>query len=156
MKVSDFRAGLSDLQAALRRWGAAKQADELDGVSAALAEFDDLTLAELTRRIKAVNAKPRQSKSEKMLNAPAIERHLAALKAAAHSSETFDRVVDEIVADKKELRSAELKELARRFGGSVPAKTSPQAIADYLRTRRLEMRRQEGIGATIDRMLGRL
>jgi hypothetical protein len=156
MKISDFRAGLGDLQAALRKWGAAKQAGELDAMSAALAEFDDLTIAELTHRIRAINSKPRQTKPEKMLNAPVIERHLAALKAAAHSPETFDRVVDEIIMDRKQLRSADLKELARRFGGSVPAKTTPAAIADYLRSRRLDMRRQDGIGATIDRMLGRL
>jgi hypothetical protein len=86
----------------------------------------------------------------------AVERYLAALKAAAHSSDAFDSVVDEIVADKKQLASPELKELARLFGGAVPAKTSRAAIANFLRERRLEMRRQDGIGVTIDRMFGRL
>jgi soluble cytochrome b562 len=59
MKISDFRSGLGDLQAALRKWGATKQAAEVDSVKAALAEFDDLTLTELARLIKAINAKPR-------------------------------------------------------------------------------------------------
>jgi hypothetical protein len=155
MKISDFRSGLGDLQTALRKWGATKQAAELDSLVAALEEFDDLTLAELTRRIKAVNVKPRPTKAGKSLDTVAIERHLAALKGAAHASEAFDRVVDEIVSSKS-LKAAELKELARQFGGSTPAKTSGPAIAAYLRARRLEMRRQDGIGATIDRMFGRL
>lgn len=143
MKVSDFRAGLGDLQTALRRWGATKQAAEVDSLTEALAEFDDLTVAELVRRIKAINAKPRPSKAARPLDVAAIERHLAALKAAAHSSDAFDDAVDQVVADKKQLPPAELKELARQFGGSVPAKTSRPAIAAFLRARRLEMRRQE-------------
>jgi hypothetical protein len=156
MKISDFRAGLADLQAALRKWGATKQAAELDSVAAALAEFDDLTLAELARRIKATGAKPRPIKAAKPINVAVIERHLAALKAASHSSEAFDHAVNDVMADKTQLASAELKELARQFGGSVPAKTSRPAIAAFLKARRLEMRRQDGIGATIDRMFGRL
>ena len=155
MKISDFRAGLSDLQNALRRWGATKQAGEIDGLSAALAEFDDLTVAELARRIKAFNQKPRTTKVPKPLDFTTVERHLAALNAVAHTSEAFDEAVDRVIADRKHLPQAELKELARRFGGSVPAKTSRPAIGAFLRSRRLDMRRQDGIGATIDRMLGR-
>lgn len=155
MKISEFRAGLDDLQAALRKWGATKQAGELDSLTAALAEFDDLTLADLACRIRAINAQPRASKTAKPLDAAAIERYLAMLKAAAHSSETFDRAVEQVIADKKQLPPAELKELARQFGGSVPTKAARPAIAAFLRARRLEMRRQDGIGATIDRMLGR-
>lgn len=155
MKISDFRAGLNDLQNALRRWGATKQAGEIDGLSAALAEFDDVTITELARRIKIINQKPRTAKAVKPLDVTIVERHLAALRAAAHTSETFDEAVDRAIADKKQLPQAELKELARRFGGSVPAKTSRPAIGAFLRSRRLEMRRQDGIGATIDRMLGR-
>lgn len=156
MRIADFRSGLVDLQAALRKWGATKQAGEIECLSAALVEFDDLTIAELTRRIKAINSKPQSSKAAKPLNAAAIERHLAALKAAAHSSSAFDEAVDRVVADTKQLPAAELKELARQFGGSAPAKTSRSAIAAFLRARRLEMRRQEGIGTTIERMLGHI
>ncbi|MFZ1103661.1 MAG: hypothetical protein WAN86_12605 [Hyphomicrobiaceae bacterium] len=155
MKISDFRAGLSDLQNALRRWGATKQAGEIDGLSVALEEFDDLTVAELARRVKAINTKPRTTKVPKPLDVAAVERHLAALNDAAHTSEAFEAAVDRVVADTKQLPAPELKELARRFGGSVPAKTSRPAIGAFLRSRRLDMRRQDGIGATIDRMLRR-
>jgi hypothetical protein len=155
MKVSDFRAGLSDLQNALRRWGATKQAGEIDGLSVALAEFDDLTVAELARRVKAANPKPRTTKASKPLDVAAVDRHLAELNAAAHTSEAFEEAVERVVANKKQLPPAELKELARRFGGAVPAKTSRPAIGAFLKSRRLDMRRQDGIGATIDRMLRR-
>jgi hypothetical protein len=155
MKISEFRSGLEDLRNALRRWGATTQARELDGLAVALGEFDDLTLAELTRRIKAVNAPPKASKAAKPLDTAAVEHYFAILKAAAHSAEAFDDAVDQVVADRKRLPTAELKELARAFGGSAPDKTSRPAIAAFLRARRLEMRRQDGIGATIDRMLGR-
>lgn len=155
MKVQEFREGLEDLQKALRRWGAAKPASELEGLSTALAEFDELTIAELAKRVKAINSPPKAAKTPKSLDTAAVERYLALLGGAAHSSESFERVVDEVVRDKAALPSAELKELARRFGGSTPTKSSRSAIAEFLRDRRLEMRRQEGLGATIDRMLGR-
>jgi hypothetical protein len=155
MRIADFRAGLEDLQKALRRWGATKQAGEIESITSALAEFDDLTLAELARRIKAINPKPQRNPPGKSVDIAAVEQHLSALRMAAHSSEMFDDAVDQVVADKKQLAAAELKELARRFGGSVPAKVTRPAIAAFLRARRLEMRRQEGIGATIERMLGR-
>jgi hypothetical protein len=156
MKISDFRMGLDDLQRAMRKWGATKQSSELASLTEALAEFDDLTFAELVRRIKAINSSPRQIKEGKPLNLAVVERYLATLKSAMHSSDAFNDAVDHIVANKKELPPAELKELARQFGGSVPAKTSRPAIADFLKKRRLDMRRQEGVGATIDRMFGRL
>jgi hypothetical protein len=124
-------------------------------LSTALAEFDELSIAELTKRVKTINAPTRAAKSPKPLNTEAVERYLALLGGAAHSSESFDRAVEEAIKDKATLPAAELRELARRFAGSTPAKNSRSAIAEFLRTRRLEMRRQEGLGATIDRMLGR-
>jgi hypothetical protein len=49
------------------------------------------------------------------------------------------------IADKKQLPPAALKELARQFGGSVPGKSTRPAIAEFLKMRRLEMQRQEGL-----------
>jgi hypothetical protein len=154
MKIAEFRAGLADLQCALRKWGAAKQAGELESLGSALAEFDELTISQLVKRIKAVNAPVKASKTPKPLNAAAIERYLSVLKTAAHSSDSFDKAVDQAVADKTELPTAELKELARQFSGSVPEKATRPAIGAFLKARRLETRRQEGLGATIDRMFG--
>jgi hypothetical protein len=155
MKILEFREGLTDLQNALRKWGAVKQAGELETLVAALAEFDELTISELSKRVKAINTPTRAPKAPKQVDTAVVERYLATLKAAAHSSETFERAVEQVVEDKKHLPPAELKELARLFGGSVPSKSSRRAIAEFLKARRLEMRRQEGLGATIDRMLGR-
>ncbi len=154
MKVSEFRTGLRELQAALRSWGVAKQAGELDGLMTALEEFDDLTFADLAKRVRAINAKPKTN-AHKKPNLDVVEKYVALLMDAAFSSEAFDRAVEQILADKKQVKSPELEELARRFGGSVPAKPTRSAIAKFLRTRRLDMRRQDGLGATIDRMFGR-
>lgn len=155
MKISEFRAGINDLRAALRNWGVVKQAGELESLASALEEFDDLTIAELVKKLRAINTSPATPKAPRPLNVAAIDHYLAILKDAAHSSDAFDRAVEQVIADKKQLPPAELKELARQFGGSVPERSSRAAISTFLKARRLEMRRQDGLGATIDRMFGR-
>ena len=158
MKISEFRSGLSQLEVALRTLGGIKPAGELSNLAAALREFDDLTISELVGRLKAINLPPKLAKSAKApkaLNTAAVEKYLLLLKETAHSADAFDRTVEQIKADKSQLPTAELKELVRRFAGAVPEKTTRSAIATFMKDRRLEMRRQEGLGATIDRMFGR-
>ena len=155
MKISELRAGLKDLEAALRKWGGAKSAAELETLVEALGQFDDLTLPELAKRVKAINAPAKASAKSKEPNLAVVGRYLSLLTDAIHSAEAFDQAVATVLADKKQMTQPELLELARQFGGGKPEKTTKPAIAAYLKARRVEMRRGEGLGATIDRMFGR-
>lgn len=155
MKISEFRAGLKDLEAGLRKWGGTKASSELEALVEALAEFDELTIPELAKRVKAINAPARTGGRSKEPNLAVVGQYLAQLKEAMHSAEAFDMAVDTVMADKKQMSQPELIELARQFGGGKPDKTTKPAIAAYLKARRVEMRRGEGMGATIDRMFGR-
>ena len=155
MKISEFRAGLKDLEGALRKWGGKKAAGELEALVEALGEFDDLTIPELAKRVKAINAPVRSGAKLKEPNLAAVSQYLQLLNDAMQSNEGFDQAVKTVIADKKQMAQAELLELARQFGGGKPDKTTKPAIAAYLKARRLEMRRGQGLGATIDRMFGR-
>lgn len=153
MKIVELRNGLGDLQRMLDSFGAKKHAAEFQALIDAMAEFDDLTVPELVKRIKAINA-PSGKKQAGRLDETAVEEGLQKLQDAMHMAETFDTAVDSVLKDKR-LKHGELLELARRFGGSTPAKLTKPAVAAFLKERRLEMKRQGGLGATIDRMLGR-
>lgn len=155
MKISEFRAGLKDLAAASRKWGGGKAASELEALVEALGDFDDLTIPELAKRVKAINASARSGAKSKEPNLEAVARYLSLLNDAMHVTETFDQAVATMLADKKQMGQLELLELARQFAGGTPDKSTKPAIATYLKARRLEMRRGEGLGATIDRMFGR-
>lgn len=154
MKIADFRDGLSNLQRMLDNFGAKKQANELRAVIDALAEFNDLTIVELVKRLKAVNSPSVRRADPKAIDNAAVADALGQLNGAVHLSEAFDTTVERVLKDKR-LKQGELMELARRFGGSTPAQKSRSAVAAFLKERRLEMRRQDGLGATIDRMFGR-
>lgn len=153
MKIVELRSGLRDLQNMLSSFGASKQAREFEALVDALAEFDELTVPEVVKRVKAINAVAGK-KPPKPIDAEAVEECLNRLQASMHLSEDFDVTVDAVLKDKR-LKAGELTELARRFGGSTPAKTTKPAVRAFLKERRIEMRRQDGLGATIDRMLGR-
>ncbi|PPC79668.1 MAG: hypothetical protein CTY40_10635 [Hyphomicrobium sp.] len=155
MKISEFRAGLKDLEAALRKWGSPKAASELAALVDALGEFDDLTIPELAKRVKAINAPAKSSPKSKEPNLAAVGQYLALLNESMQSTEAFGQAVATILADKKQMAQAELLELARQFAGGTPEKSTKPAIGAFLKARRLEMRRGEGLGATIDRMFGR-
>lgn len=155
MKISEFRAGLIDLESAMRKWSGSKSTDGLNALIEALGEFDDRTIPELAKLVKAINAPPRAGAQSKEPNMAAVERSLTLLEDAAHSSEAFELAIERVLADRTLRANSELLELARRFGGGKPEKTSKSAIAAYLKSRRLEMRRGEGLGVTIDRMFGR-
>lgn len=152
MKIAELRSGLSDLERMLENFGAKKQAGELKVAVAALAEFDDITLPELVTRIKAINAP--QKKEPKPLDEQAVQEALVRLDSASHKADDFEKVAKAVVADKR-MKARELGELARRFGGAVPEKTTKGEVSKFLIDRRLEMRRSGGVGATIDKMLGR-
>ena len=153
MKVSELRAGLNDLQRMLHSLGADKQATELKNAIEALAELDDLKVPELTNLFRSANTKKAAS-APKPTNMVAVDEFLNKLKFEALTAGRFDRIVEDIKADKR-LGKAELSELSRRFGGSEPDKLTKPAVIKFLRERRLEMQRQGGLGATIDKMLGR-
>ncbi len=155
MKISELRAGLKDMEAALRKWGGNKAAGELESLVEALGEFDDLTIPELAKKVKAINAPVRSGGKSKEPNMAAVGAYLALLRDSMQTAEAFDQAVETVLADKKQMSQLDLLELARQFGGGKPDKTSKSAIASYLKTRRVEMRRSEGMGATIDRMFGR-
>jgi hypothetical protein len=77
------------------------------------------------------------------------------LQSAAHLTDEFETTVTAVLKDNR-LKKIELAELARRFGGTVPEKTTKAAVAEFLRERRLEMKRQGNLGTTtIDRMFGK-
>ncbi len=153
MQIVELRNGLRDLQRMLSSFGITKQATELQALVDALAEFDELTVPELVKRIKATNTVAGK-KQLKPIDAVAVEEGLDRLQASMHLAESFDAAVDAVLKDKR-LKQRELTELARRFGGSTPAKTTKSAVKTFLKERRIEMKRQDGLGATIDRMLGR-
>lgn len=153
MKISELRAGLADIHRVLDSFGAKKQSSELLTLSDALLEFDDLTVPELVKRIKSVGTTAKR-KTPAVVNEAAVEEALSTLKSSVDLTESFDSAVETALKDKR-LKQGELLEIARRFGGSEPAKSSKAAIASFLKERRLEMKRQGGLGATIDRMLGR-
>lgn len=153
MKIAELRNGLSDLQRMLESFGVGKQAKELEALTQSLAEFDELTVPELVKRIKEVSAAAKAT-TPKPLDEVAIEDALALLNSHSYQADDFDKAVDEALSDKR-LKKGEMVELARRFGGSTPTKTTKAAVASFLKERRLEMRRQSGLGSTIDRMLGR-
>jgi hypothetical protein len=155
MKISEFRAGLKDMEAALRKWGSPKAASELEAFVEALGEFDDLTLTELAKRVKAINAPVKSSPKSREPNLAAVNQYLSLLTESMHSTEAFDKAVTTILADKKQMAQPELLELARQFAGGTPEKSTKPAIGAFLKARRIEMRRGEGLGATIDRMFGR-
>lgn len=153
MKIAELRNGLGDLATMLGNFGASKQATELRALVASLSEFDDLTVPELTKRIQAVAAAAKKS-TPKATDEAAVEHALQELQNSAHLSEAFDGVVDKVLKDKR-LGKSELIELARRFGGTEPAKSTKAGVSQYLKERRLEIKRQGGLSATIDRMFGR-
>lgn len=153
MKISELRAGLAEIHRVLDSLGAKKQASELISLSDALSEFDELTVPDLVKRIKSVSATAKK-KTPPVVNEAAVEEALSTLQASHHLTESFDSAVETALKDKR-LKQGELLEIARRFGGSEPAKSSKAAVASFLKERRLEMKRQGGLGATIDRMLGR-
>jgi hypothetical protein len=153
MKIAELRNGLGDLQRMLSSFGVGKQAKELESLIVALAEFDDLTVPELVKRIKEISA-ARKAATPKPLDEEAIESGLEQLNAHSYQADDFEKVVNEVLSDKR-LKKGEMVELARRFGGADPTKTTKAGVAAFLKDRRLEMRRQSGLGSTIDRMLGR-
>lgn len=155
MKISEFRAGLKDVESALRKWGGPKAASELQALVEALEEFDDLSIPELVKRLKAINAPVKTAPKSKEMNLTAVRQYLALLNDTMHTTEAFDQAVATILADKKQMSQTELLELARQFAGGTPEKNTKPAIGAFLKARRLEMRRGEGLGATIDRMFGR-
>lgn len=128
MKISEFRAGLKDLEAALRKWGGPKAASGLEALVDALGEFDDLTIPELAKRVKAINAPAKSSPKSKEPNLAAVSQYLTLLNDSMQSTEAFDQAVATILADKKQMAQAELLELARQFAGGTPEKSTKPAI----------------------------
>lgn len=153
MRIAELRAGLTDIQRILVNFGVTKQASEMQALTDALIEFDDMTLPELVRSLKAASAASKK-KQPPVLHEVAIADALGKLQASMHMAESFDDAVEFILKDKR-LKQSELLEVARKFGGSSPAKATKPAIASFLKERRLEMKRQGGLSATIDKMLGR-
>ena len=157
MKVSELRAVLADLQRMLEHLGVAKQATELQVAAEALSELDDLTLPELVKRVRETTGSKIVSKTPKLpkpVNGAAVEEMLTRLQTKSHVSEEFDKILAELKKDKR-FGAAELSELSRRFGGSQPDKLTKASVTEFLRERRLEKKRQGGLGSTIDKMLGR-
>lgn len=159
MKVSELRAGLADLQRMLEHLGVAKHAAELKSAVEALSELDDLTVPDLVKKVREITGTKAKStakstKVPKPINIAAVEEILTRLRSNSQMAEEFERLLAELKKDKR-FGPAELSELSRRFGGSEPDKLSKTAVTEFLRERRLEMKRQGGLGATIDKMLGR-
>lgn len=158
MKIAELRSGLSDLQRMLENFGAKKPSAEMHSLIEALAEFDEITVPELVRQIKAIHAtKAAATKSQekpKTINEEAVSEALIRLQAASPMAEEFDTVLADVLKDKR-LKQSELKELAFRFGGTTPEKLTKAGVSAFLKERRLEIKRQGGLGSTIDRMLGR-
>lgn len=153
MKISELRNGVSELSRLVRSFGASKQAEELQALADALAELTEMTVPEVTKQIRAIS-NAAIKKRPKPLDENAVVIALRQLQDASHLAESFDATVTSVLNDKR-LGKAEQVELAHRYGGAEPPKATKAAIAKFLKERRLEMRRQGGLGATIDRMLGR-
>jgi hypothetical protein len=152
MKISELRMALLNVRTK-------DHLGELDNLITDLQRFDNLTIGDFVDLLKKVKtprvAQARTGAATKKLNESAIEAYLKRLNETLASSEEFDNIVDKLVADKRQMKQAELIDLAKRFGGATPTERKRDQIAAYLRSRRLEMRRQDGLGAAIDRMFGR-
>jgi hypothetical protein len=152
MKISELRMALLNVRTK-------DHLGELDNLITDLQRFDNLTIGDFVNLLKKVKtprvAQARTGAATKKLNESAIEAYLKRLNETLASSEEFDNIVDKLVADKRQMKQAELIDLAKRFGGATPTERKRDQIAAYLRSRRLEMRRQDGLGAAIDRMFGR-
>jgi hypothetical protein len=152
MKISELRMALLNVRTK-------DHLGELDKLITDLQRFDNLTIGDFVNLLKKVKtprvAQARKGAATKKLNESAIEAYLKRLNETLTSSEEFDDIVDKLLADKRQMKQAELIDLAKRFGGATPTERKRDQIAAYLRSRRLEMRRQDGLGAAIDRMFGR-
>ncbi len=146
MKIADFRRAVEQ---AVREGSLGEDADaaSLQAFSQLLADYPDLTVDEFCR--KARNGLQKKTKPSKAasptpagtaINEPAISRYTGELEQTKADSRRFETVVARMKKD-KDVRTAEAREIAKRFMGSSHAyKTKPEAAKAILQRQITDVR----------------
>ena len=154
MKVIQLRRGMEALAEMLRVWGNQRDSRELSEFSNALAEFDSDSLAALLRRLRAENSSEvRKVRTEAQAN-PALFSDYAERLRASSSSEEVTRLIATMQADKR-LRLADLNYIAQAITGAGHKHRNKAAALSAISQFVMRNVREQGVFASIDRMLGR-